>query len=108
MQFNSIILQNGTFIKFAKDQNIKKAYLKPFYKNLALNTPSLVKKNMVEFSVGQKNKVLIAKSLCEKSHLYLWDEPFNFIDILSRMQIENLILKFKSTLLFVEHDKAFS
>ena len=64
-------------------------------------------KNIEEFSEGQKKKVLIARSLCEKAHLYIWDEPLNFIDVISRMQIENLILDYKPTLIFVEHDKAF-
>jgi lincosamide and streptogramin A transport system ATP-binding/permease protein len=45
--------------------------------------------------------------LCEKAHIYLWDEPLNFIDILSRTQIEDVILKFSPTMVFVEHDKAF-
>ena len=44
-------------------------------------------KNIEDFSEGQKKKVLIAKSLCEKSHLYIWDEPLNFIDVISRIQI---------------------
>ena len=47
-------------------------------------------------------------SLCEKAHLYIWDEPLNFIDVLSRIQIENLLLSSDLTLLFVEHDKAFA
>lgn len=65
-------------------------------------------KDMSNFSGGQKKKVLIAKSLCEKAHLYIWDEPLNFIDIFSRMQIEELILKYRPTLLFVEHDARFN
>ena len=65
-------------------------------------------KNIEDFSGGQKKKVLIAKSLCERAHLYLWDEPLNFIDILSRIQIEKLILKFKPTMIFVEHDETFT
>ena len=36
---------------------------------------------MQQYSQGQKKKVLIAKSLCEQAHLYLWDEPLNYIDI---------------------------
>lgn len=48
-----------------------------------------------------------ARSLCEQAHLYVWDEPLNYIDVLSRMQIEELILEYKPTLLFVEHDRAF-
>jgi lincosamide and streptogramin A transport system ATP-binding/permease protein len=64
-------------------------------------------KNMQDFSGGQKKKVLIAKSLCEKAHLYIWDEPLNFVDVISRMQIEELLLSFNPTILFVEHDRVF-
>jgi lincosamide and streptogramin A transport system ATP-binding/permease protein len=64
-------------------------------------------KDMAEFSAGQKKKVLIARSLCETAHLHVWDEPMNYIDVISRMQIEDLILQHEPTLLFVEHDRAF-
>ena len=37
----------------------------------------------------------------------MWDEPLNYIDVLSRVQIEELLLKFRPTILFVEHDTAF-
>ena len=64
-------------------------------------------KNMEDFSEGQKKKALIAKSLCQQAHLYIWDEPLNFIDIYSRIQIENLLMQFRPTMIFVEHDKTF-
>lgn len=67
----------------------------------------MFEKDMSDFSEGQKKKVLIAKSLCEKAHLYIWDEPLNFIDIYSRMQIEGLILEYCPTMVLVEHDRAF-
>lgn len=62
---------------------------------------------MERYSEGQKKKVLIAKSLSQTAHLYLWDEPLNFIDVLSRIQIEDLILKYRPTMIFVEHDQTF-
>ncbi|MDR1616512.1 MAG: ABC-F type ribosomal protection protein [Syntrophomonadaceae bacterium] len=65
------------------------------------------KKNLRDFSAGQKKKVLIAKSLCEKAHLLIWDEPLNFVDVISRTQIENLLLIYKPTILFIEHDSVF-
>ncbi|WP_101876055.1 ribosomal protection-like ABC-F family protein [Lachnoclostridium edouardi] len=65
-------------------------------------------KNMEEFSEGQKKKVLLAASLCEKAHLYIWDEPLNYIDVFSRIQLENLIEKYKPTMIFVEHDQIFA
>ena len=65
-------------------------------------------KDIRDFSAGQKKKVLIAKSLCEfLAHLYVWDEPLNYIDVYSRMQIEQLILQFCPTMLIVEHDLMF-
>lgn len=68
---------------------------------------SQFEKDMQIFSAGQKKKILIAKSLCEKANLFVWDEPLNYIDVISRMQIENLLLEFKPTIIFVEHDAMF-
>lgn len=62
-------------------------------------------KRIEEYSEGQKKKVLIARSLCQPAHLYVWDEPLNYVDIFSRMQIEELIRHYKPTMLLVEHDK---
>lgn len=59
------------------------------------------------FSEGQKKKLLIAKSLSENAHIYIWDEPLNYIDVISREQIERLILQCRPTMLFVEHDARF-
>lgn len=64
-------------------------------------------KNMEDYSEGQKKKVLLAASLLTPAHLYIWDEPLNYIDIFSRMQIEKLLLAYQPTLLFVEHDVRF-
>ena len=63
--------------------------------------------NIQDMSEGQKKKVLIAKSISEQANIYIWDEPLNYIDILTREQIEDAILKYKPTLIFVEHDKTF-
>ena len=67
-----------------------------------------LEKPLEALSQGQKKKVLIARSLCEQAHLYLWDEPLNYVDVYSRIQIEELILKFQPTMVFVEHDAEFA
>ena len=64
-------------------------------------------KDVQNFSEGQKKKVLIAKSITESADIYIWDEPLNYIDILTRIQIEEALLKYKPTLIFVEHDETF-
>lgn len=58
-------------------------------------------------SHGQKKKILLAGSLCESAHLYLWDEPLNYIDLDSRIQLEQALQHFAPTMLFVEHDEMF-
>ena len=63
--------------------------------------------DMSGYSAGQKKKVLLARSLSQRAHLYIWDEPLNYIDVLSRMQIESLLQAYRPTMLFVEHDAAF-
>lgn len=67
-----------------------------------------LEKNIEDFSEGQKKKVLLAESLCTSAHLYVWDEPLNYIDVISRIQLENLLKKFSPTVILVEHDKTFS
>ena len=47
-------------------------------------------------------------SLCGRAHLSLWDEPLNYIDIFSRVQLEELLKQFQPTMVFVEHDRMFA
>lgn len=67
-----------------------------------------MERDMASLSAGQKKKVMLAKSICTPAHLHIWDEPMNYIDVFSRIQIENLLIKFQPTIVFVEHDKVFS
>ncbi|MDU2869149.1 ATP-binding cassette domain-containing protein [Veillonella sp.] len=67
----------------------------------------LFEMDMKNYSDGQKKKVLIAVSLSKPAHIFVWDEPLNYIDVISRIQIEEIIKEAKPTLIFVEHDKRF-
>lgn len=62
---------------------------------------------MEDYSAGQKKKVLLAASLATPAHLYLWDEPLNYVDVLSREQLETLLQAADATMVFVEHDRSF-
>lgn len=97
---------NGNLSIFAEKNNLDESLFKAILRKMDFERVQFGK-NMEDFSGGQKKKVLIAKSLCEQAHLYVWDEPLNFIDVYSRMQIEHLIKQFAPTMLLVEHDIAF-
>jgi lincosamide and streptogramin A transport system ATP-binding/permease protein len=96
----------GTLKELANISKIDEGIFKSMLSKLGV-TNSEFDKNIEEFSEGQKKKVLIAKSITESADLYVWDEPLNFIDVQSRIQIEDVILKYKPTMIFVEHDETF-
>lgn len=96
----------GSLTDYAANSGIDESLFKSILRKLDFSRIQF-EKDMSAFSGGQKKKVLIAKSLCEKAHLHIWDEPLNFIDVISRMQIEELLLEYAPTLLFVEHDSEF-
>lgn len=96
----------GDLASLAERRGLDDALFRTVLKKLGLERVQF-EKRIEDYSDGQKKKVLLASSLCEPAHLFLWDEPLNFIDIFSRIQLEELLLSARPTVLFVEHDRAF-
>lgn len=96
----------GSLQDYARESGVDETLLLAILRKLDFPRAQF-EKNMADWSQGQKKKALIARSLCESAQLYIWDEPLNYLDVWSRMQVEELILKFRPTMLFVEHDSAF-
>lgn len=97
----------GTFHQFASMHQLDESLWKAILRKMDFDR-EIFDKNLQNLSEGQKKKVLLAASLSKPAHLYVWDEPFNFIDVYSRMQIETLLEEFEVTMVFVEHDDHFS
>ena len=95
----------GDFREFILREGLDETLFKAILRNMDFGREQF-DKDLAQLSVGQK-KMLLAKSLCEPAHLYVWDEPLNFIDLLSRVQVEELLLQYQPTMLLVEHDRAF-
>lgn len=96
----------GSLAEYALAHSLDEALFKAMLQKLGFTREQFVK-DMAHFSAGQKKKVLIAASIMEPAHLHIWNEPMNYIDVISRIQIEQLLEQFRPTLLFVEHDKVF-
>ncbi|MBO4419451.1 MAG: ABC-F type ribosomal protection protein [Oscillospiraceae bacterium] len=96
----------GSLTEYAERESLNYTMFLTFLRKLDFQR-SQFDKPMEQFSMGQKKKVLLAKSLCEPAHLYLWDEPLNYIDLLSRGQIEELLMESDASIMFVEHDRFF-
>ena len=67
----------------------------------------LLKHRLETLSAGELKKIELARTLLEPADVLIWDEPLNYIDVESRLQIEALILDVEPTLIFVEHDRYF-
>ncbi len=96
----------GTLREYAEANKISESIFKAMLAKMGFSSEEFDKR-IENLSEGQKKKVLIARSITENADIYVWDEPLNFIDIQTREQIEEMILKFEPTLIFVEHDKTF-
>lgn len=101
-----ISMLKGGISGFCAENNLNESLFCAILRQLDMERVQF-SKNMEDYSAGQKKKVLLSASLLTSAHLYIWDEPLNFIDVFSRMQIEKLLLKYQPTMLFVEHDVRF-
>lgn len=107
----SYVPQDASFLKgsvpsFCEERRLDRSLFCTVLRQLDLSRAQLAK-DISEYSAGQKKKVLLAASLLTPAHLYIWDEPLNFIDIFSRMQLEKLLAAYRPTMLFAEHDIRF-
>ena len=97
---------SGNLSDYAENHGFDESLFKAILRKLDFSREQF-EKNIEDFSDGQKKKVMIAASLCTPAHLYIWDEPLNYLDVYSRKQLEELIIACKPSMLIVEHDKTF-
>ena len=81
----------------------KQAHVNNILTRLKLDPES----NFKTLSAGMKRRVLFAGALAGSADILLLDEPTNHMDIQSIGLMEELLLKFRETLLFVTHDRIF-
>lgn len=97
---------NGSIRKFCEERGLEESLFCAILRQMGVEREQFTKE-LQEYSEGQKKKIQIAESLLTPAHLYLWDEPLNYVDVFTRMQIEEVLLRYKPTMLIVEHDARF-
>ena len=97
---------HGRLDQYIKNMEADETLCKTILRKLDFSR-DLFETDMQNYSDGQKKKVLLSISLSKPAHLFIWDEPLNYIDVISRIQIEEIIKESKPTLVIVEHDRRF-
>ena len=80
----------GTLTKFADQYKLEESLFKAVLRKMDFERIQFEKDMRENFQKVRRKKVLLAKSLCESAHLYVWDEPLNYIDVYSRMRMERV------------------
>lgn len=105
-QVRQLADNKGFLSDFVKEENLE---LETFLNNLRkLGVERNVFEQKIEhMSQGQQRKVELARALTQPAHLYLWDEPLNYLDVFNQEQIIEMIKREKPSMLVIEHDPYF-
>lgn len=95
----------GNLESYVEDNKLDRSKITTMLINMGLERRQLTV-NLDKWSMGQIKKLQIATSLSKSAHLYIWDEPLNYLDIISRKQIKDIIANNNMTLVIVEHDES--
>lgn len=96
---------------FVTDKNRTFNEVEPLLESLNLST-DLVKRKASELSIGQQQRVAVARALYHRPPLIIADEPTSALDTRNRNEFIELLLEqaaaFGSTVLFVSHDQSLA
>lgn len=97
---------SGSLQEFAAEKNVSYSLMLDTLRKLGFERYEF-DKDISQMSMGQKRKVALSRSLVEPANIYIWDEPLNYLDVITRQQIQDVILAFQPPMLIIDHDKEF-
>lgn len=96
----------NTILEELKQINIDETYIRTMLGAMLFRRDD-VYKNIKDLSFGEKVRVAFTKLVMSDNNLLLLDEPTNFLDIPTREAVEEALINYSGTILFVSHDRYF-
>lgn len=102
----SLELKEETINEYIESNKVDEVLFKTILRKLGFDR--ILFNTLIEnYSLGEKKKLLIAKSLATPADIYIWDEPLNYVDVDTKKQLLDVILDYQPSLIFIEHDIDF-
>ena len=107
--FTDTLRNNLSMYKEVEDEEIEQVCkicnVEEIFKNNLLGYDSLIEENGFNFSNGEKQRIILARSLLRHSNIYIFDEAFSGIDILREKKILEDIFKYlkEKTVIVISH-----
>lgn len=98
----NLIPSGGDYIDVMGKPRHVCGYLKDF-----LFDPKMAQNHVDTLSGGQKNRLMLAKTLANPGNLLILDEPTNDLDMDTLDRLEEILMAYKGTLIVVSHDRDF-
>lgn len=96
---------NKTILEELIDGNMtKQAHARTILGSLNLRRDKVHQK-IASLSIGERRKVALAKIIMSDANVLLLDEPTNHLEIAARVALENALIGFSGTIIFVSHDR---
>lgn len=105
-EFENLDVEQSVYENVLKDSVQDKTTVRSILARVLFGTDDINKKISV-ISGGEKIKVSLAKMLVSKVNVLMLDEPTNYLDSNSVQVLIELLQKYKGTIIFVSHDRAF-
>ncbi len=95
-----------TLVEYTKSEEREESEIRSFFGCLGLSG-EIVNRQIGSLSWGEKTKTQLVKLLTGNYNLLLLDEPTNHLDITTRKMLEEALIDYPGTVIFVSHDRTF-
>lgn len=99
--FTSSVMENITLYQTFKEIDVERAVE---YAKVNVELERMIKDDAINLSSGEQRRIEIARSILRTSPILIFDEVVSTLDIETAYEIENMVLQYDNTIIFISHN----